>query len=125
MRLSRQAEAERRSEVGRVGEEIAARFLERCGRRILDRNVRLDIGEIDLLVGWKGRQIVVEVKTLVGPMNPLKRVDLDKQNRLRGLAARVGASRVELVAVNLDERGADVRWLRQQRASGQFARRLG
>ena len=116
MRLSREAEAEHRSEVGRVGEEIAARFLERSGRRILDRNLRLNIGEIDLLVGWKGRRIVVEVKTLVGPMNPLKRVDLDKQNRLRGLAARVGASWIELVAVNLDERGADVRWLRQQRA---------
>jgi Holliday junction resolvase-like predicted endonuclease len=92
MRLSRQAEAERRSEVGRVGEEITARFLEHCGRRIPDRNVRLDIGGIDLLVGWKGRRIVVGMKTLVGPMNPLKRVDLDKQNRVRGLAARVGSN---------------------------------
>jgi putative endonuclease len=115
MRLSREAEARRRFDVGHFGEELGARFLERHGRRILDRNLRLDIGEIDLLVGWKGWRIVVEVKTLIGPMNPLKRVDLAKQNRLRSLAIRVGASWVELVAVNLDEGGVDVRWLRQQR----------
>lgn len=115
MRLSREAAAQRRLDLGHLGEDIAAKVLERHGRRILDRNVRFDVGEIDLLVGWQGRRVVVEVKTLVGPMNPLKRVDRKKQDRLRGLATRVGASWVELVAVNLDERGVDVRWLRQQR----------
>ena len=38
-----------RKEVGRVGEDIAAQFLERKGFKILARNYRKPWGEIDII----------------------------------------------------------------------------
>jgi len=55
---------ERRKEVGRIGESVAAQFLERKGFKILDRNYRKPWGEIDL-IAEKGNIVrFVEVKTL-------------------------------------------------------------
>ena len=51
-----------RSERGRLGEEYAARLLEREGYRILSRNFRTRYGEIDL-IAQKGEILAfVEVK---------------------------------------------------------------
>jgi putative endonuclease len=53
-----------RKEVGRVGELIAAQFLERKGFTILERNYRKPWGEIDLIAEKGGIVRFVEVKTL-------------------------------------------------------------
>jgi len=50
-------------ETGARGEEIAAKFLESRGYRVVSRNYRCPGGEIDL-VAWQGRTLVfVEVRT--------------------------------------------------------------
>jgi putative endonuclease len=70
------------------GEEEAARFLQRCGYAILDKNVRTRAGEIDL-VAKEGRTLVfVEVKTRkdLAPEPPQTAVNTRKQNRLGRLA---------------------------------------
>src|SRR5206468_8338895 len=55
-----------RQGVGRRGEELAARHLQRLGLQVLERNVRLPDGEIDL-VAREGEELVfVEVKTRIG-----------------------------------------------------------
>jgi putative endonuclease len=55
---------ERRKAVGRIGESIAAQFLERKGFTIIDRNYRKPWGEIDI-IAQKGSIVrFVEVKTL-------------------------------------------------------------
>jgi putative endonuclease len=55
---------ERRKAVGRIGESIAAQFLERKGFTIIDRNYRKPWGEIDI-IAQKGSTVrFVEVKTL-------------------------------------------------------------
>jgi putative endonuclease len=52
-----------RSARGRVAEEFAARYLAACGLTILERNVRLPGGELDL-VGREGDEIVfIEVRS--------------------------------------------------------------
>lgn len=52
-----------RSEKGRLGEEYAARLLEREGYRILSRNFHTRYGEIDL-IAQKGEILAfIEVKT--------------------------------------------------------------
>ncbi|MFW6040071.1 MAG: YraN family protein [Gemmatimonadota bacterium] len=79
---------------GALGEEIAARFLERAGYRILARNWRAGRLELDL-VARDGETIAfVEVKTRrPGPQSPSEAVGRRKRARLRTAAARWIATR--------------------------------
>lgn len=47
---------------GDLGEDLASEFLERKGLRILKRNYRNSIGEIDIVAMDKGTLVIVEVK---------------------------------------------------------------
>ena len=110
-----------RRRLGRAGEVAAARFLERRGLVILERNLRSRMGEIDLLAR-DGRVLVfVEVKARRGQPGdpPAEAVDARKRARLSRLALaylagrRLGepSCRFDVVGVSLDEAGAvtDVR----------------
>ncbi|MDQ2681022.1 MAG: YraN family protein [Candidatus Eremiobacteraeota bacterium] len=74
---------------GRVGEDLAARLLESAGYRVLQRNIRLPEGEIDLLCRDGRTLVFVEVKTRSGSSfgRALTAVDARKRARLRRLAA--------------------------------------
>jgi putative endonuclease len=98
------------------GEEEAARFLERCGYAILDKNVRTRAGEIDL-VAREGKTLVfVEVKTRrdLAPEPPQAGVNTRKQNRLGRLALgylklkrlREVPCRFDVVSVIVNDEGA-------------------
>lgn len=77
------------SNLGRWGEDVAARHLERAGFRILDRNWRAGRLEIDLVVRDGGTIAFVEVKTRrPGPQHPAEAIDRRKRARLRKAAAR-------------------------------------
>ncbi|HUO56213.1 MAG TPA: YraN family protein [Candidatus Paceibacterota bacterium] len=54
----------KRKEVGKIGETIAAQFLEKKGFKILERNYRKPWGEIDLIAQKDNTVRFVEVKTL-------------------------------------------------------------
>jgi putative endonuclease len=76
--------------LGRQGEQLAAEHLERSGLRILDRNWRCPVGEIDL-VAADGRVLVIcEVKTRSDARygSPLEAISARKHSRLRRLAVR-------------------------------------
>ena len=55
---------EKRKETGRIGECVAAQFLENKGFRILERNYRKTWGEIDIIAEKADIVRFVEVKTL-------------------------------------------------------------
>ncbi len=57
---------EQRQSLGKWGEEQAARFLRRCGMKILVRNLRTPVGEIDIVARKGGTLVFVEVKTRRG-----------------------------------------------------------
>ena len=79
-----------KNELGRLGEQLAAEFLEQAGLRILDRNWRCPEGEIDI-VAVEGRVLVIgEVKTRSGIRygTPLEAISAAKRARLRRLATR-------------------------------------
>jgi putative endonuclease len=52
--------------LGRQGEDAAARYLRRQGMKIVERNLRTPVGEIDLVVRNKSTLAFVEVKTRRG-----------------------------------------------------------
>jgi len=54
---------EERLALGRWGEEEAARFLCRLGMKIVERNLRTPVGEIDLIARHGRLLVFVEVKT--------------------------------------------------------------
>lgn len=73
------------TEIGRIGENIAAEYLGAKGYRIVARNYRLGRGEIDI-IAWLGEDtlVFVEVKTRAsdGFGGPEEAVTLKKQDLL-------------------------------------------
>jgi len=56
-----------KSEVGKIGEDIAAYYLELHNCKIIDRNCRYVWGELDIVAKHKnGMLLIVEVKTVRG-----------------------------------------------------------
>lgn len=53
----------RDTQFGLEGESIAATYLKKCGYKILERNYRNKIGEIDIVAKDHGTIVFVEVKT--------------------------------------------------------------
>ena len=49
--------------VGKLGEDIAARFLSHKGYRIIVRNIKTFVGEIDIVAEKNSSTVFVEVKT--------------------------------------------------------------
>jgi putative endonuclease len=116
-----------RQGVGRRGEELAARHLRRLGMVVVDRNVRLPEGEIDLVAREGDELVFVEVKTRIGDAEtaPDLAVTAAKLERLERLAeayvTRAGSPdqswRVDVVAVVL---GRDGRIVRIDHLAGAF-----
>lgn len=80
-----------RKQLGASGEELAKEFLISKGYKILERNLRLRVGEIDILAQEGETIIIVEVKTkrYVRQGHPEEQVDYFKQRKLRLLARSV------------------------------------
>lgn len=99
----------RKDEVGRTGEELARRWLERAGAEIVDRNWRCSEGEIDLVAIDGDDLVIVEVKTRQNLRmgHPAEAVTPKKLARLRRLASiwlahntrHVAGVRVDVIAV--------------------------
>lgn len=105
-----------KDEVGRYGEDVAARILTEQGWEVLARNWRCPDGELDI-VALDGEELVaVEVKTRRNAAygSPQEAVTRRKLNRVRRLtAAWLGAQdrvfaavRVDVVAVTVARAGA-------------------
>ncbi len=85
-----------RRELGRQGEDLAARRLRACGYDVLARNVRTRHGEIDLIACDRCTLVFAEVKTrcagvhqttIRADQEPLLALGRRQQYRLRRLAA--------------------------------------
>jgi putative endonuclease len=79
-----------RSELGALGEHIAAAYLSDAGLQLLDRNWRCRDGELDLVAREGDAIVFCEVKTRrgTGYGHPIEAVTPAKQRRLRTLAQR-------------------------------------
>jgi putative endonuclease len=77
-----------KKELGAKGEEVAVRYLKSQGYRILERNYRIRLGEIDIIAEQGIDLVFIEVKTrsdiLFG--SPLDSVTIPKQRQLSKVA---------------------------------------
>jgi putative endonuclease len=99
-------------ERGQEGERLAARYLEEQGFRILDRNYRNRLGEIDIVAEDRGVLVFVEVRTLKSSAghSPEETIQWKKQQRIsRTALAYIQYKRLEdrparfdVVSVTLD-----------------------
>ena len=105
----------RRMSIGRIGEDIAIRFLSNRGVRIMDRNLRVGRGEIDVLALVDGERVAVEVKTGLASDRPEENFDETKERHVRSAIRRLDppVSRVDLITVALGRAGASVRWVKE------------
>ena len=99
-----------RRELGAVGERLAARHLEQDGFTIVERNVRCDGVELDIVARRGPLVVFVEVKTrrarTQGPA--ILAVDRAKQRRIvRGAFAWLAARRAHAPRVRFDVIGVE------------------
>ncbi len=102
---------EARQRLGSLGESLAAEVLRRNGYRILARNVRTPLGEIDLIARQGDTLVFIEVKMRRSLRcgTPAEAVTSSKQRRLRRAAeyyllkqpARAVKIRFDVVAITL------------------------
>ncbi len=74
--------------LGKKAEDMAARYLKEQGYRILERNLQLKQGEIDILARQGSTLVIVEVKSAGEGSefgHPVFHVDAKKQRKLRSL----------------------------------------
>ncbi|MCD1285910.1 YraN family protein [Brevibacterium sp. CCUG 69071] len=78
----------RKQALGRIGEDLAADYLERAGMVVVTRNFRCPQGEIDIIARDGETIVFVEVKTrrTAALGSPLEAVTRDKVARLRRLS---------------------------------------
>ena len=102
-------------ELGLLGENMAVRFLERRGVRIVECNAFVDRDEIDVVYEIDGRLVAVEVKTSSNGTDPLDALDDTKMRRFQRAANgyRLPISAVDAVSVILGSGGVEIRWLRE------------
>ncbi len=73
-----------RQRFGQESEQMVAAFLKRNGYRILERNYRTQLGEIDIIAKHKGALVFVEVKARRSNSygNPKRAITPAKQRKL-------------------------------------------
>jgi len=113
--LRRSANGADRQRVGSIGERAATRFLKKHGFRILQRNYRCPLGEIDIVAAEKDVLVFVEVKTRRSHEygEPLESVPAAKQRQIRRTAqhyvSRHGLddldARFDIVGITLGDDG--------------------
>lgn len=122
-----------RKETGQKGEDLAARYLQDQGCRIVCRNYRCNIGEIDLVAMDGNEVIIVEVRTKRVPcmVRPEETITRTKATRLIRLAEYYLAStgqeecpwRVDVVAIEMGSGDLPLRIERYQDAVAEVVRR--
>jgi putative endonuclease len=104
----------RRQELGRRGEDLAAGHLAAKGYEPLARNWRCEAGELDLVLRDGGCLVMVEVRTRRGRAlgSPEESITAAKQARLVTLAEAYvqahdwdGDWRIDVVAIEMDPQG--------------------
>ena len=115
-----------RQTLGKIGEDIACRYLQSMGHTILERNYRCGHLEIDIISADAEGIHFVEVKTRQKSIQapPQENVDAGKQRRLtraalrylhsaKGLPVRDLECIFDIIAITIEGENANVEWIPQ------------
>lgn len=104
-----------RQEVGKLGEQVAHRYLKKHGYRIREKGFRCRFGEIDIIAQKKDCLVFVEVRARTGLDfgTPEESVTRAKKRRLIASAFTYTSThqdlpaqwRIDVVAIELDDHG--------------------
>lgn len=107
---------EERLSLGRAGEEAAVSYLQKKGMRIVERNFRCRVGELDIVARDGLYLVFVEVRTVAGTAfgTPQESVDGKKKHKLRQVAmyyiqrnkAACQPARFDVVGVVMSQAGS-------------------
>ena len=77
-----------KKKLGAKGEEIAVRYLKSRGYRIIERNYRIRLGEIDVIAEQGDDLVFIEVKTRSNTLfgSPFESITAQKQKQLSKVA---------------------------------------
>jgi len=91
-------------QVGSKGEDIAAEFLKSSGYRIISRNYKTPIGELDIIAKDGDTLVFVEVKTRSSDAfgYPFEAVGAHKRHKLKNLAMLYLKNQKKNCAVRFD-----------------------
>lgn len=104
-----------RKSLGNLGEDLALELLQKKGYKLVKRNLRLNCGEIDLLMEDGDNLVICEVKTKSSNEFgvPQEEVDFFKRKKLRQLGKSLWqlypshSIRIDVVAVNMENKSID------------------
>lgn len=104
-----------RRHLGISGEDLAVEYLQQNGYKILERNFRSRLGEIDIVARDKDTLCFVEVKTRtsIEQGHPFESVSFFKQRKLARMALSYlkyknfldSPARFDVIAILFDEKG--------------------
>ena len=107
---------------GKQGEKIAAAFLKKNGYRIIEKNFRCVLGEIDIIAREKDELVFVEVKTRKsGELGyPEQAVGTKKQKKMSQLAlwylqkknTTDAQARFDVVAITISASGKEIKLIK-------------
>jgi putative endonuclease len=114
--VTQEGNAGRRASTARLGEQAVARLLESRGFTILERNLRIGRGEIDIVAARGDQVCLVEVKARRSlargrpdeAVTPRKREQLRRLGRLYAAGDTSRRYRFDVASVTWDARGEPV-----------------
>jgi putative endonuclease len=98
--------------LGRRGEDLAVAFLKKKGYRILSRNFKTPVGEIDIIAEDRNTLVFIEVKTRTDGSfgRPFEAVGYRKQGKMRKVALsyltytkKEMPSRFDVLSIEMEE----------------------
>ncbi len=105
----------KRRETGILGEKLAGDFLGKNGYRIIEKNFRCPVGEVDIIAQQQDTLVFVEVRTKTSRQfgSPEESITRTKMEHMRKVAAHYWQShsnlpeswRIDVVAIEMDNRG--------------------
>ncbi|MBW2614211.1 MAG: YraN family protein [Deltaproteobacteria bacterium] len=112
----------RKQAFGKVGESVAVQYLKKQGYKIIEKNYRTKVGEIDIIAKEKGSLVFVEVKTRRSrsfgspkwAITPQKKRNLSKAALyyLKTTDQSGADARFDVVSILADEDGMEIELIR-------------